>query len=436
MHSLLKEEIERLDLDGFQVNQNAISYRGKEAFEFAGLLRNTDSIKSSYGFGRFLVEEAQGLSKASLQDLTPTARRKPNKGLPGSIGELIVQDGVQIVFILNPASSEDPMSQRFLVPFMDALEQDGIYEDDLHLIIRMNYEDNPWFEESGLEEERAWDYENLPRALYDHIWLGKFNDSVEDALIMAEWFDACVDAHVRKGFEPTGAKLASHDCADQGQDKKAYAARHGSVVFKLAEKDDGNVNEGGHWAAGLALADGVDYFSWDGTGMGAGLAEQMGKDFKGKKVDLSMFVYSEGPDRPEAIYKPANDSPVKNQRTNKETFKNLRGQYYWELKDRMYRTYRAVVHDEYQDPDEMISFCSESIDAGMLSKLRAELCRLPVKPNGNGFNMLYPKDEMMNKFKIASPNLGDSVMQLMRYRPPQRSQEVHIPRPIKPMRRR
>lgn len=434
MHSLLKEEIERLDLDGFLVNQQAISFRGKEAFEFAGLLRNTESIKSSFGFKRFLVEEGQNLSKASLKELTPTARRKPNRGLPGSIGDMVQAEGVGITFILNPASSEDPMSQRFLLPFLEELEENGgIYQDDLHLIIKMNYRDNPWFHESGLEEERRWDFINLPRAEYDHIWLGAFNDSVESALIMAEWFDACIDSHKRLGFEPKGAKIGSHDCSDMGDDSKGYAMRHGSVLLRLEEKKDGNVNEGGHWAAGLAIQDGVDAFSWDGTGMGAGLAEQMGQDFNGKNITLSMFVYSAGVDNPDAIYKPAKSAPVQNQRKNKDTFKSLKPQYYWDLRDRIYRTYRAVIFDEYHDPDTLISFSSE---IELLSKLRAELCRMPVKPNGNGFNELWDKPTMKSKFKIASPNLGDSVMQTMRYRAHTLRVDVHIPRAIRPMRNR
>ena len=123
-------------------------------------------------------------------------------GNPSSPMTAIVHVAVKFFLnIENPGSTEDPFSKRFITPFLSALESDGFYEDDLHLIIIMNYTDNPWFAESGLEAERAWDYANLPRALYDHIWLGKFNDSVESGLILAEWFDACIDAHVKLGFE-------------------------------------------------------------------------------------------------------------------------------------------------------------------------------------------------------------------------------------------
>ncbi len=75
-------------------------------------------------------------------------------------------------FVANPQASADPFSERFITPFIDTIDNHGYYEDDLHLIIKMNYTDNPWFDDSGLETERQFDYDNKPRAVYDHIWLG------------------------------------------------------------------------------------------------------------------------------------------------------------------------------------------------------------------------------------------------------------------------
>lgn len=432
VHSLLKDEATRLEFDGFEVQQNAIRFRGHEAFEFAGLARNVDSIKSAHGFKRFWMEESQYISAMSLRALTPTARQKPNKGLPGDIGEVIVESGVSMVFVANPASSQDPFSQRFIVPYQDALERDGYYEDDLHLIVVMNYTDNPWFAESGLEAERRWDYDHLPRALYDHIWLGKFNDSVDNALITAEWFDACIDAHKVLGFAPRGVRVAAHDPSDKGADSKGYAMRHGSVVLDIEEKTDGDVNEGGHWAADIAISQKVDFFAWDGDGMGAGLAEQMGKDFHGKKVQLAVFRGSENPDNPDAMYSPAIGISIQDQKSNIDAFRNKRAQYYFSLRDRIYRTYRAVVHKEYHDPDTLISFAN---DIPLLSKLRSEVCRLPIKPNINGRNELYTKEYMKTKLKIPSPNLADPVMMCMRYQPV-KAVEVVIPKPIKTIGRR
>lgn len=438
VHSLLKDEIIRLEFKGFDTQATSIKYQDQDSFEFAGLSRNIASIKSSHGFKRYSVEEAQFLSAESLKELTPTARNKPNKGLPLSVKELRVKqesselENVSMMFIANPQSAEDPLSKRFIVPFQEELDRDGYYEDELHLIVVINYTDNPWYKESGLEQERMWAYNNLDRSLYDHIWLGKYNDSIEGSIIRAEWFDACIDAHKKLGFEPSGAKIASHDVSDTGPDTKGYAFRHGSVFLDIQEKIDGDGNEGGHWAAGLANSQGADYFTWDCDGMGALLNEQMSKDFKDKTIKVVMFKGSETPDNPDSIYNPAMKSPVANQLKIKDAVKNKRAQYYTELRDRVYRTYLAVVKGEYHDPDTLISFDSSIV---LLSKLRAELCRMPIKDNGAGKIELYTKQEMKNKFSFPSPNLADSVMMNMRFIRPEIIQNV-IPKPIRSMGRR
>jgi phage terminase large subunit len=272
-----------------------------------------------------------------------------------------------------------------------------------------NWRDNPWHK--VLESERVWDYENLPRALYDHIWEGDFNDSVENALIQAEWFDACVDAHLALGFEPLGARMAAHDPSDMGEDPKGYAFRHGSVVTRVEKKEDGDVNEGGDWATGLAINDQADTFTWDGDGMGVGLNRQVTDVFEGKHTILSVFKGSMSPDLPEAIFSPSEKGPLQNPKTNKEAFVNKRAQYYYFLRERVYKTYRAVIHKEYSDPDTLISFSSEMTE---LAALRSELCRMPIKPNANGRFELYKKVDMKTRFKFPSPNLADSVMMLMR----------------------
>lgn len=407
--AMLKEEVSRLQYEGFSYQNNAVQHSGGGIAKFKGLARNPDSIKSAHGFKRFTIEEAQFISADSLKILTPTARSKAKPGLPG-VTEYIEDDldlsDVQMTFVANPASSQDAFSQRFIVPFQDSLERDGIYEDDLHLIIVMNWRDNPWFYQSGLEAERRFDYENLPRAYYDHIWEGAFNDSVENAIIPAEWFDACIDAHEKLGFKPVGAKVVSHDPSDLGDDPKGLAIRHGSVILDVQENKEGDVNEGFDWALDVAIQKQADVFSWDVGGMGISLKRQADQGLQGKRIKAVMFNGAEGSYSPDAIYLPAEKGEFGKQKKNREVFKNRRAQCYWRLRDRVYNTYRAIKYGEYIDPDEMISFCSTIKN---MAKLRSEVCRIPRKPNGNGLIQMMTKQEM-KALKIPSPNMADSVM--------------------------
>ncbi len=123
-----------------------------------------------------------------------------------------------------------------------------------------------------------------------------------------------------------------------------------------------------------------------------------------------MFKGSESPSWPEQDYMPDDRVEWSNTRKNKETFRNKRAQYYWMLRDRFYKTYRAVVKKEYIDPDEMISVSS---DIDCIQQFRSEICRIPRKANGNGFIQIMTKQEMKSRLKIESPNLADSAMMAM-----------------------
>lgn len=426
VHALIKEEVKRLELDNFEVTDKTIRcLHNNSAARFMGLSRNPESVKSAFGFLDWWIEEAQFLSEKSLQTLTPTARKKPKKGLPGNQKEIesdeIDLDSVSMTFCGNPASSEDPFSQRFIVPFKDELDKNGIYEDDLHLIIVVNYDDNPWFDESGLEAERERDFKLLPRSTYDWIWRGGFNDDIENALIKSEWFDACVDAHLKLGMKPYGRCIVTHDPSDLGSDAKAVAVRKGNIITNVLSRKDIDVNEGSDWALGIAINEGADEYEWDVGGMGVSLKRDVNSALQGKKIAAHQFNGASAVDFPEAIYEPSGASGTVKEKKNKEICKNLRAQRYLSLRDRVYRTYRAIVHNEMCDPDMLISFSSECEE---LMGLRSELCRMPIKPST--LFELYTKDEMRRKFKVRSPNLADCVMMSESKRVPITNQDADI----------
>lgn len=412
VHSLLKSEVERLELSGADVTDRSIAFPHNRTYaKFSGLARNPESVKSAHGFGCWLIEEAQFLSDKSLRVLTPTARNKPKKGLPGKQEEVDVDEadfsGVRMIFCGNPASSEDPFSQRFIVPFQESLDRDGIYEDDMHLIIKINFYDNPWFQESGLEQERQFDLEHLPRSTYDWVWNGGFNDEIENSLVKAEWFDACIDAHEKLGMKPFGVTKVSHDPSDRGADPKAVCVRKGNIITNVIQRVDLDVNEGSDWAISVAINEGADHYIWDVGGMGVTLKRDVNDALGGKGVGVHQFNGGGTVDDPDMIYDPSGASNMVVEKTNKEVCYNLRAQRYLRLRDRVYRTYRAVVHGEFCDPDRLISFSSACDD---IRTLRAELCRMPIKPRSDGRFELYTKPEMRSKFKVRSPNLADCVM--------------------------
>lgn len=388
VYALMRSCISKYGMPGFVINKSTINHEGGGGFRFRGLARSIEAVKSMHGTNYFWVEEGQFLSEESLRILTPTLR----------------ESGSELWISANPMSSADPFSQRFITPFQKELDEHGYYEDEMHLIIKINHSDNPWFP-AVLEQERKYDYVNLPRALYDHVWEGSFNDLVENSIIMSEWFDAAVDAHLKLGFKPQGAVVVSFDPSDLGTDDKGLAIRQGSVLLDVRLKKTGDVNAGCDWATSTAIAHGADTFVWDSDGMGLSLKRQVREAFRGKTVDVQPFRGSSGPKNPGKVYQDVRLGEDR-RRTNKDVFKNRRAQYYWYLRDRLFNTYLAVEKGQYTDPENMLSISSEIKN---LPLLRSEICRVPRKLLGSGMIQILNKQEM-KKLKIQSPNMADATM--------------------------
>lgn len=97
---LLKDLIEKYGLKEFEVTNNSIvnNINGSD-FLFKGLWNNEQSIKSIEGIDIAWVEEAQTVSKKSIEVLTPTVRK------PGS----------KIIYTYNRLLEDDPVHTRLVI---------------------------------------------------------------------------------------------------------------------------------------------------------------------------------------------------------------------------------------------------------------------------------------------------------------------------------
>lgn len=149
-HQLLSDLIKQYDLKEFEVTDKAIvnKLNGSD-FLFKGLHLNEQSIKSIEGIDIAWVEEAQTISKESLEVLTPTVRK------PGS----------RIIYTYNRFLEDDPVHQRLVIEGRPKT-----------LIIHANYDiavKYGMIPEVILNEIED-DKKNRP-ALYNHKWLGEPN---------------------------------------------------------------------------------------------------------------------------------------------------------------------------------------------------------------------------------------------------------------------
>lgn len=164
------DEINRRGIEEeFKILESKITHLGTGAtFSFEGLYRNVTKIKGYAGATLVWVEEAENVSKRSWDILTPTIRA------PGS----------EIWVSFNPSKEDDPTYIRFVLPFLDSMK-DGQYESDRHTVIKINYDQNPWFPQE-LEDER----QDMRRTDYDRylwIWEGEFYDHTDAQVLAGKW---------------------------------------------------------------------------------------------------------------------------------------------------------------------------------------------------------------------------------------------------------
>ena len=159
VHTLLKDQIQALGLGSFyEVVETAIRGVNGTEFSFAGLATNTvESIKSYEGVDIVWIEEAQTVSKRSYDILIPTIRK------PGS----------EIWVTFNPYMDTDDTYRRFI-----------INKPNDAVVVKMNYNDNPWFPDV-LERERARCKANNPED-YDNIWEGATKAAADGAIYHKE----------------------------------------------------------------------------------------------------------------------------------------------------------------------------------------------------------------------------------------------------------
>lgn len=143
---LIADTISRLGMDDqFDVGETYIRHANGSDFIFKGLKHNAAEIKSTEGIDIAWVEEANKISKDSLNQLIPTIRA------PGS----------EIWMSYNPEDETDEVHQIFVLndPPPNSM------------VVEINWSDNPWFPEE-LEVERLHCLATRPDD-YEHIWEGK-----------------------------------------------------------------------------------------------------------------------------------------------------------------------------------------------------------------------------------------------------------------------
>ncbi len=385
VHKLLNDTIYRIGIDHFyDIQQSTIRGRNESSFIFEGLKNNTTKIKSMEGIDICWCEEAEAITDYSWDLLIPTIRK------PGS----------EIWISFNPADEMDATYQKFIAPYEDTIQNQGYYEDDHIYVCKVGWQDaeaRGWFPAELKAEMEKMKKQNYHK--YLHIWEGECNTDYEDSIIKPEWFDAAIDAHKKLNFKARGVKSLGFDPADTGNDNKAYAIRHGSVVTAVESWTNLDLEESTEKAWSAAYEARCTNLVYDNIGIGAGVRIKLNHLSGNESIHVEGFCGSETPSDPQYRYK--------DDRKNIDLFANKRSQWWWYLADRFENTYQAIERDEYINPDDLISISSE---CNNIKLLKAELTRVQRKRgNRNSLILLESKHDMKAR-GLHSPGMADALV--------------------------
>jgi phage terminase large subunit len=146
----------------FDVGEKYIrTHDSRIEYDFIGLNRNLDSIKSKSRILLLWVDEAEPVTETAWSKAINTVR----------------EECAEIWLTWNPERKNSDTNKRFVV---DPPARSKIIE--------LNYRDNPWFP-AALDRKRIEDLEKRPDS-YDHVWEGGYVTAIEGAYFVRQLAEA------------------------------------------------------------------------------------------------------------------------------------------------------------------------------------------------------------------------------------------------------
>lgn len=251
VYSLMADLIRTFQLN-YDIQASRISHKEKESpITFRGFReQGAFNIQGMEGIDLLWIDEAQAITKGTLDVLIPTIRK----------------DNSKVFFTMNRHVEYDPV-YTFLVDRKDCLH------------IKINYDENPFC--TTILKREAEECKAKNEKDYNHIWLGNPLDQGEDALYsLEEILHNKNNPHAMQGGY--GLRVAGFDIARYGDDKCAaivlqqMGALHWEEVY-CEEWDKRDLNYTTGRILQITTDEKVDLAAIDEDGLGAGPFDTLSK---------------------------------------------------------------------------------------------------------------------------------------------------------------
>jgi phage terminase large subunit len=257
VHQLLEDQIHAIGLQEtgsaavrYRVGKTSIEGTNGTEFSFHGLKHNINNIKSLESADVLWVEEAANVSKDSWSKVIPTMRKK----------------GSEIWVGFNPELESDDTYQRFVVhPPPEAK------------VVKIGWQDNPWFHETTLPAERAHLLATDPEEEH-HVYGGFPRKTLEGAIYAKELRAAETEQRITKvPYDPTKPVHTAWDLGE-GDATAIWFFQTYMAEYRFIDYLEDSGQKMAHYLEllqGRRYVYGMDYLPWDAcSGMLSGTLEQ------------------------------------------------------------------------------------------------------------------------------------------------------------------
>jgi phage terminase large subunit len=287
-------------------------------------------------------------------------------------------------------------------------EPDKEIQKDVVQVFVMDWRDHPaksqeWYDNRRSKAER----EGLLHVFNQEIDRD-YTSAVEGILIPGKWVKAAIDAHIKLGFGPEGQERVGFDPYDEGADSHGLVGIRGSVFTFTKKWSDGDTGQATRKVVRICHEKGINWIQYDGIGVGAGVKSEANrlKDENLLSGNLKIVSWKSS----HAVQDPTKriievhitDSRDELPPMNKDFYKNLKAQGYWQLRRRFENTYKAITQGEIFPHEELISIPSGIENRAQLEN---ELSQ-PTYSEDSAGRIIVDKTPEGTK----SPNLSDSAV--------------------------
>ena len=224
-----------------------------------------------------------------------------------------------------------------------------------------------------------------------------YNASVEMVAIPGKWIEAAVNYNL----PDDGPKVLALDPCDEGMDNHGVVWRKGVVVKFVEEWREGDPGDAARRCWRICQDEKIPTFKYDSIGIGAGvktetrrLAAQVAKKSGPKQRFVNVQGVNVGVDPTSGNFEIG--------KANKDMFRNLKAQLWFELRRRFFRTYKRRHGDTTIDPRDCISIPNNP-------QLKMELGSVKYDHTETGLVIMESKKKMAAR-GLRSPNLADALV--------------------------